>query len=26
VPKWALDELVARPSTVIDLTERVRRA
>ncbi|MGE3834534.1 MAG: helix-turn-helix domain-containing protein [Acidimicrobiia bacterium] len=26
VPKWALDELVARPSTVIDLTQRARHA
>ena len=26
VPKWALDELVARPSTVIDLTRRARNA
>ena len=26
VPKWALDDLVARPSTVIDLTQRARHA
>ncbi|MGH9249361.1 MAG: helix-turn-helix domain-containing protein [Acidimicrobiales bacterium] len=26
VPKWALDELVARPSTVIDLTRRASNA
>lgn len=26
VPKWALDDLVARPSTVIDLTRRARHA
>jgi excisionase family DNA binding protein len=26
VPKWALDELVARPSPVIDLTRRASNA
>lgn len=26
VPKWALDELVARPATVIDLTRRASNA
>ncbi len=26
VPKWALDDLVARPTTVIDLTQRARHA
>ena len=26
VPKWALDDLVARPSTVIDLARRARNA
>ncbi|MGH3371067.1 MAG: helix-turn-helix domain-containing protein [Nocardioidaceae bacterium] len=26
VPKWALDELVARPSTVVDLTRRASNA
>ena len=26
VPKWALDDLLARPTTVIDLTQRARHA